>query len=119
MGLGAERSPSLEGLPVRYSVELGGGASDSDRWRDPSCAGRITVAQHCVHGWVGLGGGRAYPGAANAHVTRARGRNTVARVRWGAGPAPTGGGAATDTPARIGLGTEPKPASGRARARKN
>jgi hypothetical protein len=106
VGLGAERSPSLEGLPVPYSVEPGGGASDSDRWRDPSCASRWrSVAS--VHGSVGGRGGGAGPisGAVNAHVTRAGHLGVsqwrVSDVLSGAGPVPTGGGAATDAPARI------------------
>jgi len=86
VGLGAERSPSLEGLPVPYSVEPG-------RWR--------SVAS--VHGSVG--GRGPISGAVNAHVTRAGHLGVsqwrVSDVLSGAGPAPTGGGAATDAPARI------------------
>jgi hypothetical protein len=88
VGLGAERSPSLEGLPVPYSVEPGGGASDSDRWRDPSCASRWrSVAS--VHGSVGGrgGGGWAYfwRRQCTCHEGRSLGRITVARERCAVG----------------------------------
>ena len=69
---------------------------------------RITVAQRGVGAWIsGWEGGEAGPisGAANAYVTRAGhvgvSQWRVSDVLSGAGPAPTGGGAATDAPARI------------------
>ena len=120
VGLGAERSPSLEGLPVPYSVEPGGGASDSDRWRDPSCASRWrSVAS--VHGWVRGGGAGPNPGAANAHVTRA---DHVGVSRWrvcGRAPGLRPAAARRPTPLLESgwAWPEPGPASGRARAREN
>jgi len=69
---------------------------------------RITVAQRGVGAWIsGWEGGGAGPisGAVKAHVRRAGylgvSQWRVSDVLSGAGPAPTGGGAATDAPARI------------------
>jgi len=69
---------------------------------------RITVAQRGVGAWIsGWEGGGARPisGAVNAHVTRAGHLGVsqwrVSDVLSGAGPAPTGGGAAIDAPPRI------------------